>query len=217
MSLRIFLIDDHPIVREGIRRLIDRETDMMLCGESDGTEDVVLATRDLAPDIVILDLSLPNSNGLDLIQDIRAQIPVQKILILSMHDEKLYAARAIRAGAMGYIMKQEASKKVVEGLRTVASGRVYVSPDISQLVIQGMAHAREESVIAALSDREFQVFQYIGEGHTLQEIAALLKLSIKTIESHVERIKTKLGIQSGRELMRRAIEWVLRSQGPAAG
>ncbi|MEZ4702226.1 MAG: response regulator transcription factor [Rhodothermales bacterium] len=215
MSLRIFLIDDHPIVREGMGRLIDREPDMTLCGESDGDDDPLGAIEKTQPDVVVLDLSLPRINGLDMIADIKLRAPATRVFVLSMHDEKLYAERVIRAGAMGYIMKQEAPAKVLDAIRTVASGSLFLSPDIAQTVIKGMMKPRQETTFSALSDREFQVFVFIGEGKTLQEIAERLSLSVKTIESHVERIKTKLDIGSGRELMRRAIEWVLRNQGPS--
>ncbi len=212
MSLRIFLIDDHPIVREGMGRLIDREPDMTLCGESDGDDDLLAAIKAATPDVIVLDLSLQGTNGLDLIAAIKAQAPAARLFVLSMHDEKIYAERVVRAGAMGYIMKQEAPAKVLDAIRCVASGELFLSPDIAQTVIKGMMNPRQETALSALSDREFQVFLYIGQGLTLQEIADKLTLSVKTIESHVERIKAKLDIGSGRELMRRAIEWVLRNE-----
>jgi DNA-binding NarL/FixJ family response regulator len=212
MSLRIFLIDDHPIVREGMGRLIDREPDMTLCGESCGDGDLLAAIKASTPDVVVLDLSLRGTNGLDLIASIKTHVPGARVFVLSMHDEKIYAERVIRAGAMGYIMKQESPAKVLDAIRCVASGEIFLSPDIAQTVIKGMKNPREETALPALSDREFRVFLYIGQGLTLQEIADKLTLSVKTIESHVERIKTKLDVGSGRELMRRAIEWVLRNE-----
>jgi DNA-binding NarL/FixJ family response regulator len=216
MNLRIFLIDDHPIVREGMGRLIEREPGMTLCGESDGDEDFVAAIEKCAPDVVVLDLSLRKKNGLDVIQDIKARASGVRVIILSMHDEKLYAERAIRAGAMGYIMKQEAPAKVLTAIRTVAAGDIFLNPEIAQSALRNTTKPRPETTVSALSDREFQVFVLIGEGHSMQEIAQRLTLSVKTIESHVERIKLKLDIGSGRELMRRAIEWVLRNQGAPA-
>ncbi len=212
MSLRIFLVDDHPIVREGMGRLIDREPDMTLCGESDGDNDLLAAIKDSTPDVVVLDLSLRGATGLDLIAPIKAHVPGVRVFVLSMHDEKIYAERVIRAGAMGYIMKQEAPAKVLDAIRCVASGELFLSPNVAQTVIKGMMSPRQETALSALSDREFQVFLNIGHGLTLQEIADKLTLSVKTIESHVERIKTKLEIGSGREMMRRAMEWVLRNE-----
>ncbi len=193
-------------------RLIDREPDMTLCGESDGDDDPLSAIKATNPDVVVLDLSLQGTNGLDLIAAIKAQVHGPRVFVLSMHDEKIYAERVIRAGAMGYIMKQEAPAKVLDAIRCVASGELFLSPTIAQTVIKGMMNPRQETVLSVLSDREFQVFLYIGQGLTLQEVADRLTLSVKTIESHVERIKAKLEIGSGRELMRRAIEWVLRNE-----
>lgn len=217
MAIRIFVVDDHPILREGMERLIDREPDMEVCGQSDG--ESISGIFDTEPDVVILDLSLKSSNGLDLIHTIKAQLPKTAIFVLSMHDENLYAERVLRAGASGYIMKQEAPGKVLDAIRKVANGNVYVSDAMSRRLLKGLVKPTKETPIASLSDREFQVFQYIGEGYTHQEIANLLSLSKKTIESHVERIKEKLSLKNGRELLRRAVEWVIRSQGPttAAG
>ena len=211
--IQIFLIDDHPIVREGMGRLIEKEPDMTLCGESDGS-DIFGALDACSPDIIVLDLSLPQSNGLDIIHSLKLRFPKARVLVLSMHDENLYAARALRAGAMGYIMKQEAPTKVINAIRKINQGLIFVSEEISRKVLQGMISLTHESPIASLSDRELQVFQMIGEGRTHNEIAQQLTLSVKTIESHVERIKNKLEIRTGRELIHRAIEWVLQNQGP---
>ncbi len=214
MVIRIFLIDDHPILREGMERLIDREPDMEMCGQSDGDELTLEKISSTSPDVVILDLSLRSANGLDYIHTIKALLPKTAIFVLSMHDENLYAERVLRAGASGYIMKQEAPGKVLDAIRKVANGNVYVSERMSKRLLRGLVKPGTETPIASLSDREFQVFQYIGEGYTHKEIADQLSLSKKTIESHVERIKEKLSLKNGRELLRRAVEWVIRSQGP---
>ena len=214
MSTRIFLIDDHPILREGMERLINREPDMEICGQSDGDELTLTKLIESKPDIVILDLSLKSSNGLDFIHIIKSQLSKTFVFVLSMHDENLYAERVLRAGASGYIMKQEAPGKILDAIRKVASGNVYVSDAMSRRLLRGIVKPGQETPISSLSDREFQVFQYIGEGYTHQEIANQLSLSKKTIESHVERIKDKLSLKNGRELLRRAVEWVIRSQGP---
>ncbi len=216
MAIRIFLIDDHPIVREGMERMIDREPDMEVCGNSDGEDDTLNQLLQAKPEVVVLDLSLGNSSGFDLIHTIQHQLPKATIIVLSMHDENLYAERTLRAGAAGYIMKQEAPSKVLNAIRKVAAGHVYVSEQISKRLLKGLVKPVPDSPLAALSDREFQVFQYIGEGLSHQDIADRLNLSIKTIESHVERIKNKLALKSGRELLRRAMEWVIRNQGPVS-
>ena len=214
MVISIFLIDDHPIVREGMERMIDRELDMSVCGESDGGDETLSKLTKATPDVVVLDLSLTHSSGFDLIHLIQHQLPDTAIIVLSMHDENLYAERTLRAGASGYIMKQEAPAKVLNAIRKVAAGHIYVSEQISKRLLKGLVKPTKDSPLASLSDREFQVFQYIGEGFSHQHIADRLKLSIKTIESHVERIKNKLGLKTGRELLRRSMEWVIRNQGP---
>lgn len=216
MPIRIFLIDDHPIVREGMERMIAREADLEVCGESDGGSDTLDKLIAADPQVVVLDLSLSHSSGFDLIHLIQNQLPKTAIIVLSMHDENLYAERTLRAGASGYIMKQEAPAKVLGAIRKVAAGHVYVSEQISKRLLKGLVKPTKDSPLASLSDREFQVFQYIGEGYSHQEIADVLSLSVKTIESHVERIKNKLNLKSGRELLRRAMEWVIRNQGPVS-
>ena len=211
---KVFLVDDHPIVREGMGKLIEKEPDLLLCGESDGGITLFDDIESANPDVIVLDLSLKSASGFDYITDIRRRWPNSKVFILSMHDEKLYAERALRAGASGYIMKQEAPANVIDAIREVASGGIYLSESISKRVLQGIINPSGNDPIGSLSDREIQVFQLIGEGKTHQDIAELLHLSIKTIESHVERIKNKLSLKSGRELMHRAIEWVISTQGP---
>ena len=211
---KVFLVDDHPIVREGMGQLIENEPDMSLCGESDGGASLFDDIESTLPDVIVLDLSLKNASGFDYITDIRRRWPKSKVFVLSMHDEKLYAERSLRAGASGYIMKQEAPAKVIDAIREVALGGIYLSDSISKIVLQGIINPSANDPIASLSDREIQVFQFIGEGKTHQAIAEHLHLSIKTIESHVERIKNKLSLKSGRELMHRAIEWVISNQGP---
>ena len=161
-----------------------------------------------------MDLSLQQNSGLNLIHELKAASPETPILVYSMHDENIYAERSLRAGASGYIMKQAAPTHVLDAIRRVAEGHVYVSEAVSKHLLKGIIHPTADSPIDALSDREFQFFQFIGDGLTNQNIADKLNLSIKTVESHIERIKSKLKIKSGRELLRRAMEWVLRQQGP---
>ncbi len=213
MKPKVLLVDDHPIVRQGIRRLIEKEPGLLVCGEAEDAVDALEVIEKERPDVIVLDLSLKNSSGFDLILDVRQRWDDVRILVLSMYNEDVYAERVLRAGASGYIMKQEAPKKVVTAIWAVLNGSVYVSDKVSANILQSMAGKRTAtSSVDSLSDRELQVFQMIGEGLTHQQIADKLMLSVKTIESHVEHIKDKMRISSGRELLQRAIEWVLRSQ-----
>jgi len=212
---RVFLVDDHPVVREGIGRLIDREPDLMVCGEAEDATAAQAGIDTLRPDIVIIDLSLKGSSGLDLIQEIKTRWPEMRMLVLSMYDEVYYAERVLRNGAMGYVMKQEPPRKVLDAIRHVLMGGVYVSDDVSGRILKGMVGPRTGPSYSydLLSDREIQVFCLVGEGLTYPDVATRLALSVKTVESHVERIKEKLDLHSGRELLLRAVEWVLRSGG----
>jgi len=218
MSARVFLVDDHPIVREGIGRLIEKEADLMVCGEAEDAPEALERIGQARPDVVIVDLSLKGSSGLDLIQDIKIRWPEMVMLVLSMYDEQFYAERVLRAGAMGYIMKQEAPRRVISAIRRVMDGQVYVSEKVANKMLENMRgpgtnQAPLSSPLDRLSDREMQVFHMLGEGFTHQIIADRLHLSVKTVESHIERIKDKLGIRKGRELLMRAVEWVVRSRG----
>ena len=214
MNTRVLLVDDHPIVREGIRRLIEKEPGLSVIGEAEDAPDALALIEDERPDVIVLDLSLKNSSGFDLILDVQQRWPDLRVLVLSMYNEEVYAERVLRAGAAGYIMKQEAPKKVVAGIKAVIGGSIFVSEKVSAGILQNMAGRRAAaSPIESLTDRELQVFQMIGEGMTHQQVADQLMLSVKTIESHVEHIKRKLGLGSGRELLQRAIEWVLRNSG----
>ena len=214
MKPKVLLVDDHPIVRQGIRRLIEKEPGLSVCGEAEDAIDALDVIEKERPDVIVLDLSLKNSSGFDLILDVKQRWDNVRILVLSMYNEDVYAERVLRAGASGYIMKQEAPKKVVTAIWAVLNGSIYVSDKVSASILQNMAGKRTaSSSVDTLSDRELQVFQMIGEGLTHQQVADKLMLSVKTIESHVEHIKDKMRISTGRELLQRAIEWVLRSQG----
>lgn len=207
---RILVVDDHPIVRQGLALLINREPDLVVCGEA---EDAVGAMHVLAsanPDILIVDISLNGPDGIDLLKNIRLTHPSLPVLILSMHDELIYAERALRAGANGYIMKQEATENVLVAARRILNGEIYVSTRIANQMLRhyitGSGTLRNSS-IADLSDRELEVFRLIGEGHGTRQIAEELHLSIKTVESYQAHIKEKLSLRSARELMQRAIQW----------
>jgi DNA-binding NarL/FixJ family response regulator len=216
MTANVFLVEDHPIVREGVGRLIEKEPDMTICGEAENGTEALTRIERVRPDVVLVDLSLENSSGLDLIQDLRLRWPKMPVLVLSMYDEMYYAERVLRAGAMGYVMKQEAPRKIIQAIRTVLTGKLFVSEKVSDKMLQVIANPAGDvltSPLDRLSNREIQVFQIIGEGLSNQEVADTLMLSVKTVESHIERIKDKLDIRSGRELHQRAIEWVMRARG----
>jgi len=207
---RIFIVDDHPIVREGLSLMMNREPDLMVCGEAEEAAAALQAITTTRPDFLIVDISLNGPDGLDLLKSIRARFPNLPVLILSMHDESIYAERALRAGAQGYIMKQEATEKVLVAVRQILSHKIYVSDRIANRMLQQYVsgnQAATPSPIAILSDRELEVFRLIGEGHSTRTIADELHLSVKTVESYQAHIKEKLSLKNGRELVQRAIQW----------
>lgn len=203
---RVFLVEDHTVVRQGLAVLINAEHDLQVCGQSANLADSIPLITELKPDVVLLDLSLPDGSGVDLIRRLATIAPGMPILVLSMHDERVHAPRALVAGARGYIMKHEATERVLEGLRTVLRGDRFLSTDVQKRVAHG--HAGEVQLpVERLSDREFQVYQLIGQGIGPGEIAKRLGLSVKTVETHREHIKTKLGLNNGRELVRHAMQY----------
>jgi DNA-binding NarL/FixJ family response regulator len=213
---RVLLVDDHPIVRQGLALLIDRETDLSVCGEADGAHSAFHAMETLRPDIVVLDISLNGPDGLEVLKEIRMKSGSLPVLILSMHDESIYAERAMRAGANGYIMKQEATEKVLIAIRRILQGDVYLSDRLTTTMLQqyvrGGAHTKS-SPLLNLTDRELEVFRLIGEGHGTRQIADELHLSVKTIESYQAHIKEKLALRNARELVQHAIEWTVNLNG----
>jgi DNA-binding NarL/FixJ family response regulator len=213
---RVLLVDDHPIVRQGLALLIDREADLSVCGEADGAHSAFHAIETLRPDIVLLDISLNGPDGLDVLKEIRMKSGSLPVLILSMHDESIYAERAMRAGANGYIMKQEATEKVLIAIRRILQGDVYLSDRLTTTMLQqyvrGGAHTKS-SPLLNLTDRELEVFRLIGEGHGTRQIADELHLSVKTIESYQAHIKEKLALRNARELVQHAIEWTVNLNG----
>jgi DNA-binding NarL/FixJ family response regulator len=207
---KVFLVDDHPIVRQGLALLIDREADLEVCGEADGGFGVLQSIADLRPDIVVLDISLNGPDGLDILKTIRVREPGLPVLVLSMHDELTYAERALRAGANGYIMKQEATERVLVAIRRILRGEMYLSDRLTNRMLQQFVRGtvpNAESPLSNLSDRELEVFRLIGEGHATRRIADELHISIKTVESYQAHIKEKLALRSARELVQHAIEW----------
>jgi DNA-binding NarL/FixJ family response regulator len=207
---RILVVDDHPIVRQGLALLINREPDMLVCGEAEEAMGALHVLASAHPDVLIVDISLTGPDGLDLLKTIRTTHPTLPVLILSMHDESIYAERALRAGANGYIMKQEATEKVLVAVRRILSGEIYVSDLIANQMLKHYitgAGTLRNSSIADLSDRELEVFRLIGEGHGTRQIAEELHISVKTVESYQAHIKEKLSLRSARELMQHAIQW----------
>lgn len=211
----VFVVDDHPIVRQGLTLLINREADLVVCGEAEEMQLALSAIQTTRPDILIVDISLNGPDGLELLKNIRITSPRLPVLILSMHDESIYAERALRAGANGYIMKQEATEKVLVALRRILSGEIYVSDRIANSMLRHYvrgANASEHTSVSDLTDRELEVFRLIGEGQGTRQIAEALHLSVKTVESYQAHIKEKLSLRSARELVQHAVEWNVREK-----
>jgi DNA-binding NarL/FixJ family response regulator len=207
---RILIVDDHPIVRQGLRRVMENETDLMVCGEAESVRDARLAIRELNPDAMIADISLKQGDGIELVRDVRAHHPQLPILVLSMHDEAIYAERLLSAGSNGYIMKQAASEQFLAALRRVLDGGIYVSEAVGNNMIQRFAAGGayiSSNPIDRLSNRELQILHMIGKGMSTREAALSLNLSIKTVESHRQRIKRKLNLSTGTQLIQYAVNW----------
>lgn len=208
---RILIVDDHPIFRQGVAQIIQHEPDMIVCAEAETCEQALAALAHEPPDLVILDIMLKGASGLELVKWIKAEYPEVPTFVLSMHDETFYAERALRAGARGYVMKEEASRQVMTAIRKVLAGELYVSPSIGFHIVQKFLDGEEcspRSPVEMLSDRELEVLELIGRGFGTRQIATKLYLSIKTIESHRAHIKNKLGFKTAPEMVRFAVEWV---------
>jgi len=208
---KVFLVDDHPLVREWLTQLIQREGDMAVCGEAEDTQQALKEIEATQPDIVIADITLKTTHGLELVKDLQVRRPSLPLLVLSMHDESLYAERVLRAGARGYITKQEATKRILLAIRQVLDGQIYISEKMASRMVHKMVLGRAEeqrSPIERLTDRELEVFQLIGRGQGTRRIAEELHLGIKTIESYRARIKEKLKLEDGTQLLQHAIQWV---------
>jgi DNA-binding NarL/FixJ family response regulator len=207
---RIVIVDDHPLFRKGLEQLINSSDDAFrICGEAGDAAQGMNVIRQLKPDLAIVDLSLPGANGIELIKNIRAEFPKLPVLILSMHDESLYALRALRAGAQGYVMKQEALENVVVAIQEVLAGRPYLSSDMSaQLITNFASGTNEKSPTDKLSDRELEILELIGKGRDVREIAKALHISAKTVETHRAHIKEKLNLKNARQVTRFAVQWI---------
>jgi DNA-binding NarL/FixJ family response regulator len=207
---RVLIVDDHPIVRQGLRRLIEAEPDLEVCGEAEAVRDAKALVRELRPDIVIVDISLKQGDGLELLKDIRAHYPTLPVLVLSMHDEAVYAERMLSAGASGYIMKHAASDQFIVALRRVLDGGIYVSEAVGSKMIEKFAAGSayvSANPVDSLTNRELQVLHMIGKGLSTRQTAETLNLSIKTVESHRQRIKRKLSLTNSAQLMQYAVNW----------
>lgn len=210
-TARVLIVDDHPIVRQGLVQLLNGESDFVVCGEADSARKAMGAIAELKPDLVIVDVVLQGSNGIELIKNIIAQWPDLPILVLSMHDESLYAERALRAGAKGYVMKQEATEELTGALRRILNGQIYVSEELKNKMMRQAIDRKateDASPIGMLSDRELEVLHLIGQGHGTRQIAEELNLSVKTIESHRAHIKEKLNLKTAPEMVCFAVNWV---------
>ena len=207
----IFIVEDHPVTRAGLAALISFESDLRICGEADNAPVALDLIAKIKPTLVVMDIALKTSNGLELMKNLVALLPGLPVLVISMHHEDLYAERAMRAGARGYLMKEEATDKIVGAIRTLLRGEVYLSEHIKRKSLNGLvSHRRGEAAnfpLDTLSDREMEVFQLIGNGFTTREIAARLNLSAKTIDSYREHLKLKLSLENSAELVRHAIRW----------
>jgi DNA-binding NarL/FixJ family response regulator len=209
-KIKVLLVDDHPLVREGLVNLISQEADLQICGEAGNEPQALELIRTVQPDVAIVDISLETGSGIELIKSIKSMFPAVTVLVLSMHDESLYAERALRAGARGYIMKREAAKKVIQAIRSVLAGQLYVSDKIAALMAEKFVEGRLASTaspIEQLSNRELEVFQLLGLGHNTRQIADHLHVGFKTVQAYCARIKEKLKLANATELLREAIRW----------
>ena len=230
---RVLIVDDHPILRQGLMQMIDNEPDMVVCAEAEDGPQALDAIASERPDVAVVDISLKGRDGLELVRDLKARLPDLGVLVFSMHEESLYAERALRAGASGYLMKQQPIEEVITALRTVLDGHVYLSPQLSSRVLRRavsggggetagdvqVADGRlteHQSLVELLTDRELEVFILLGQGLSPRRIADQLFRSVKTIEAHRENIKSKLGLRTGGELIRIAVEYSLRVDKHAA-
>jgi DNA-binding NarL/FixJ family response regulator len=209
-KIKVLLVDDHPLVREGLVNLISQQADLQICGEAGNEPQALELIRTVQPHVAIVDISLESGSGIELIKSIKALFPAVMVLVLSMHDESLYAERALRAGARGYIMKREAAKKVIQATRSVLAGQLYVSDKIAALMAEKYIEGRSvatASPIEQLSNRELEVFQLLGLGHNTRQIADHLHVGFKTVQAYYARIKEKLKLANATELLREAIRW----------
>ncbi len=208
---KVFIVDDHPVVRDGLITLIEHEQDFKVCGDADDAAEALESISELKPDVVIVDIGLKSSDGIELTRNIKVRYPKISVVVLSIHDESVYAERALHAGASGYLMKEAASNDIIKAIRTVLSGEIYVSDQMAKKFLDN-AFSRQSDIganpVAKLSDREFEIFRLIGSGYKVSQIADRMHLSVKTIETYRARIKEKLSLSDASKLLRYAIKWV---------
>ena len=211
MAIRVFIVDDHPLVRQGLAQIIDSQENLELCGEAEDAPSAMRGIETRKPDVVIVDISLQGNNGLELIKNVKAIHENIPILVFSMHDESIYAQRALRAGAKAYVMKKEPSDKIVEAINRILKGEIYVSARVADQVLHQIVNGPTNaatSPVDRLTDRELEVVQLIGRGLSTREIAESLNLSVKTIESHRAHVKEKLNLRNATELVQFSVQWV---------
>ena len=209
-EVRVLIVDDHPVFRRGLSDILATEPGIAVCGEAESVDTARQAIAARSPDVAVVDLALGDEDGLDLVSTVARSHPNVRVLVLSGHDERLHADRALKAGALGYVMKDATIGQMIDAIRRVASGKPFVSPDIAERILSGLggSHRRsDQSPLERLTDRERRVLTLMGRGIATREIAAQLRLSVKTVESHYAHIKEKLGVRNGRELMRAAVRW----------
>jgi DNA-binding NarL/FixJ family response regulator len=206
---RVFLVDDHPLVREWLTNMINQQPDLVVCGEADGAPQALEAIGGARPQVAIVDLSLKSGSGLELVKNLKQTCPDVAVVVLSMHDEMLYAERVFRAGARGYVMKRESTSKVVEAIRSVVNGKRFISERVAAAMVERLVEGPPDgaSPVASLTDRELEVFELLGQGKETREIAAMLHVSVKTVQAFYALIKRKLNVATERELLREAIRW----------
>ncbi len=207
---RVFLVDDHPLVREWLTNLIHQQADLMVCGEAESAAEALERISALKPEVAIVDISLKDSSGLELIKDLKQACPQVAVLVLSMHEESHYAERALRAGAKGYIMKRETTRKVITAIRQVLEGQLYISEPVATVMAAQFVTGKTlagQSPVEQLSDRELEVFELLGQGRGTRQIAELLHVSVKTVQAYCARMKEKLSVASASELVREAVRW----------
>jgi DNA-binding NarL/FixJ family response regulator len=208
---RIVIVDDHPVVRLGLKKMLDGEQDLEVCGEAEGAAEALTVIEETCPDLVVIDVSLKNGSGLDLVKQIASRDRTIKMLVSSMHDEELFAERSLRAGAMGFVNKEVAVEELRSAIRKVLSGAIYLSGEMTDRVLQSIAQGdldKGKAPLEQLSNRELEVFELIGKGCTTRRAADHLNLSVKTVETYRENIKTKLNLENNNELICRAAQWV---------
>ena len=212
---KILILDDHPITRYGLTQLINHERDLVVCGEAASASDALAAMKSAPPDLALADITMPGRSGLEFIKDMQAQHSGVPVLVMSMHDESIYAERVLRAGGRGYIMKNQGGEKLLEAIRQVLQGQVYVSKNVSAALLEAFTRQGAgggEPTPSLLSDREFEVFQLIGQGLSTQQIGRRLNLSVKTVGTHRQHIKEKLEVRTASELMQQAVRWAAAQQ-----